>query len=66
MGALVEIGVYPTRQHAEVVQARLASEGIESVISSDDAGGAYPFGLSGGARLLVDEADAERAREIVG
>jgi hypothetical protein len=66
MGALVEIGVFPTRQEAEIVQARLASEGIDSVISADDAGGAYPFGLSGGARLLVDEADAQRANEIVG
>jgi hypothetical protein len=32
------------------------------VIASDDAGGAYPFDLSGGARLMVAEPDAERAR----
>ena len=66
MGALVEIGAYPTRQEAEIVQGALASEGIESVVSADDAGGAYPFDLTGGVRLLVDEADVERATEIVG
>ena len=35
------------------------------MIASDDAGGAYPFDLSGGARLLVAEADAEFAAEIL-
>jgi hypothetical protein len=35
------------------------------VVAADDAGGAYPFDLSGGARLLVDEADAKDAAAIV-
>jgi hypothetical protein len=35
------------------------------VIASDDAGGAYPFDLAGGARLLVEEADAEDAAAIL-
>jgi hypothetical protein len=35
------------------------------VLAADDGGGAYPFDLSGGARLLVDEADAEDAAEIL-
>jgi hypothetical protein len=63
---MVEVGVYPTRSDAEFAQARLASAGIASVIAADDAGGAYPFDLSGGVRLLIDEADAERAASILG
>jgi hypothetical protein len=35
------------------------------VIEADDAGGAYPFDLSGGARLLVKEADAEDTAAIL-
>lgn len=36
------------------------------MIAADDAGGAYPFDLTGGgARLLVDEADAEYAAAIL-
>ena len=35
------------------------------MVASDDAGGAHPFDLSGGARLLVAEADAERAQAVL-
>jgi hypothetical protein len=62
---MITIGTYRTRSDAEFAQALLASAGIESVISSDDAGGAYPFDLSGGARLFVNEADAEAARALL-
>jgi hypothetical protein len=65
--ALVEISSFPTRGEAEVAQGALAAAGIESVLSSDDAGGAYPFPLSGSsAGLLVEEADAAAAAEILG
>jgi len=64
--ATVEVGVYPTRSEAEFAQGALAAAGIQSVVASDDAGGAYPFDLSGGARLLVDEADAKDAAEVLG
>jgi hypothetical protein len=62
---VIAVGTYPTRADAELAQATLEAEGIQSVVSSDDAGGAYPFDLSGGARLLVTEADAERAAAIL-
>ena len=62
---MIAVGAYPTRADAELAQAALDAEGIPSVIASDDAGGAYPFDLSGGARLLVAEADAERAQAIL-
>ena len=53
---MVEVGAFPTRSDAEFAQARLESAGIPSIVAADDAGGVYPFDLSGGARLLVDEA----------
>jgi Putative prokaryotic signal transducing protein len=62
---MVEVGSYTTRSDAELAQAVLEAAGIPSVIAADDAGGAYPFDLSGGARLLVDEADAEDAAAIL-
>jgi Putative prokaryotic signal transducing protein len=62
---MVEVGAYPTRSDAELAQTVLAAAGIPSVVAADDAGGAYPFDLSGGVRLLVDEADADRAASIL-
>ncbi len=65
MGRLVVVGTFGTRFEAEVVQGLLVSEGIDASVSADDAGGAYPFVLSGGAHVLVDESDAARASEIL-
>jgi hypothetical protein len=62
---MVQVGTYPTRSDAELAQTALTAAGIPSVIASDDAGGAYPFDLAGGARLLVEEADAEDAAAIL-
>jgi hypothetical protein len=62
---VIVVGTYPTRIDAELAQATLDAEGIPSVVASDDAGGAYPFDLGGGARVLVAEPDAERAREVL-
>jgi len=58
---MIEVGAYPTLSEAELAQGALAAAAIASEIAADDAGGAYPFDLSGGARLLVDEADAADA-----
>jgi hypothetical protein len=64
---MVPVATYPTRSDAELAQATLAAAGIPSVIAADDAGGAYPFDLTGGgARLLVDEADVRSAEEVLG
>ena len=63
---MIAVAVYPTRFDAEQGQSKLAAAGIESVVNADDAGGAYPFDLTGGAHLLVDEADAEAARAVLG
>ena len=62
---MVEVGSYPTRSDAELAQTALTAAGIHSFVAADDAGGAYPFDLTGSARLLVDEADAEDAAAIL-
>lgn len=65
MGREVAIGSFGTRAEAEIVVGLLESEGIPATISADDAGGAYPFVLSGGALVLVDESDEKPAREAL-
>jgi len=62
---MVQVGAYTTRSDAELAQTALVAAGIQSVVAADDAGGAYPFDLSGGARLLVDEVDAEDAATVL-
>lgn len=62
---MIPVGGYPTRSDAELAQTVLAAAGIPSVVAADDAGGAYPFDLTGGARLLVDEPDAEDAAALL-
>lgn len=65
MGRLIAIGTYSTRDEAEIVQGLLASAGIAASIKADDAGGVYPFVLSGGAQVLVEESDAEEGSKLL-
>jgi hypothetical protein len=65
LGQLIVIGTYGTRDEAEVVQGLLATAGIEAAIRADDAGGAFPFVLSGGAQVLVAESDATAASDLL-
>ena len=65
MSPPVAIRTFTTRDEAEIAQGLLASAGIASSVSADDAGGAYPFALSGGAQLLVDEGDVEAASDLL-
>ena len=62
---MVPVATFGTRSEAEIVQGLLMSAGIDASISADDAGGAYPFVLSGGAQLLVDENDVEAATQVL-
>jgi hypothetical protein len=64
-GRQVPVAAFGTRSEAEIVQGLLASAGIDASVSADDAGGAYPFVLSGGAEVLVDEDDVEAASEVL-
>jgi hypothetical protein len=55
------VATFPKRTEAEVAQGLLASAGIDAWIAADDAGGAFPFALTGGARVLVEESEMEAA-----
>jgi hypothetical protein len=63
---MIRIATYRTREDAELAQAALEAAGIPSVLEADDAGGAYPFDLTASARLLVADADAAEAAEVLG
>jgi hypothetical protein len=65
IGRQISIGTFPTRLEAETVHGLLASAGINAWVASDDAGGAYPFDLSGGAQVLVEESDFEAATRVL-
>mgnify|MGYP001153108550 CR=1 FL=1 len=65
MSQAVPIGSFATRTEAEIVVGRLESDGIEAWVSADDAGGAFPFSLSGGVQVLVDEGDVEKASRLL-
>ncbi len=61
------IRTYTTPFDAEVDRSLLRSEGIDAILSSDDAAGVIP-GLwlaTGGVKLLVTGAEAERAVAIL-
>ena len=69
---LVCVWSYSYHPQAVVAQSALEANGIEAVISADDAGGMLPyfnlgpFGQgSGGVRLLVKKEDAEEALKIL-
>ena len=60
---MVEVGSYRARGDAEIAQTALDAAGISYVLTADDAGGAYP--LTGTARLLVGDADADEATVVL-
>ena len=63
---LVMLATFPTRGEAEIIHSILESEGIHCVLSADDAGGQYGgMTLSSGVGIQVNEADLERAQEIL-
>ncbi len=67
MPDLVCIKTCNNRIEAEMDKSFLEAEGIQAMISADDAGGLRPDLLwaTGGVRLLVKQEDAERASAIL-
>ena len=62
----VVVESFPEKTFAEAVAALLATEGIESIVVADDAGGVLPnLDFARGVRLMVAPEDAERARELL-
>jgi len=67
MRELIAVQIYLDRNEAEIAKGLLAQNGIQSTISSDDAGGYRPnlvFGM-GGIKLLVEKNDLKEAKEIL-
>jgi hypothetical protein len=60
------IRVFPSRLEAEMARGLLESFGVRSWIRADDAGGVYPFQLSGrGVQLMVEDRSAEQVRRLL-
>ena len=63
--ALVELQRFPSGAIAAIVCGRLESEGIEAVRFDTGMNIAESVGIMIPVRVMVDEADLERARAIV-
>jgi hypothetical protein len=62
----VVINTFDNEAEAEMAQQLIEDAGVRAFVSKDDAGGMEPhLQLTGGVRLVVARADAERAREIL-
>jgi hypothetical protein len=60
------VRVFGSRIEAEMARGLLESFGITSWLAADDAGGAYPFQLSGqGVRLMVEARREEDVRRLL-
>jgi proteasome lid subunit RPN8/RPN11 len=63
----VTVRVFPYRSDAEIARARLAADGIRSMVFVDDEGGLNPgFYTNYGVRLVVAGADIEDALTSLG
>jgi Putative prokaryotic signal transducing protein len=63
---LVELGTYNSLTEANLVKARLQSDGIEALVQSDDLGSTTPTLITvRGVRVLVREPDRARAMEAL-
>ena len=62
---LVIIETFFNRLDAELASSVLTAAGIDSVVSPDDAGGAYAGVTALAVRLLVRAEDAERAKNVL-
>ena len=61
---MVEVGRFDTRAGAQFARSLLAAAGIPCVLAPAEAAG-YAIDLSGGARVLVADADAHDAAVIL-
>ncbi len=62
----IVLETFSNRIEAEMAAGLLEAEGIEAMVVADDAGGAYPMlQFVRGVRLLVDQEDEARAREVL-
>ena len=63
---LVSVGTYSTLTEANLVKARLSTEGIEALVQADDIGSMTPTMITvRGVRVLVRESDRAAAMELL-
>jgi hypothetical protein len=66
LGDAVVLEIFYNRIEAEIAAGLLESEGIETMVMADDAGGTYPMlQFIRGVKLMVAPEDKARAREIL-
>ncbi len=66
MVQLVKIGKYGSSMEAELVRARLESNGIPAVVQADDAAGTIPnLAFTRGIKVFVRPSDLEQALEVL-
>lgn len=63
---MVVIRTFLNSVDAELAKSALEAAEIQSEIHADDCGGVRPHLWMGGVELLVDDADAAQAEEILG
>ena len=61
----VAVAVVTSQFEAELIAGLLQSNGLDAVVSADDAGGQEPQLQLQGVRVLVSPADAVAARQIL-
>ena len=63
---LVSIGTYSTLTEANLVKARLSTDGIEALVQADDIGSMTPTMVTvRGVQVLVRESDRAEAMELL-
>lgn len=62
---LVTVGTFAAPWEARLAQARLATEGIDSMVADENVGSLYGGGVVGGIKLRVREDEAARATELL-
>lgn len=63
---LVRLGTYTSVTEANLVKARLESEGIDALVQSDDLGSTTPtMSVVRGVHVLVREFDRANAMEVL-
>ena len=64
-GLTVPVAVVASRTEAELIAGLLRSNGLNAVVSADDAGGQDPQLQLEGVRVLVASADETLARQLL-
>jgi len=65
---IILLQTFPDRVSAEIAKSALDAAHIKSFIDADDAGGMYPFPLSGhmkGVRLFIKKIDEKKAKNAL-